>query len=57
MSAWHDRVGDRDLTLFETLTGGAFDRQNWQHSGEFNQNFSKESNAPGFARGNGWFWN
>ena len=51
MSALHDRVGD--LTLFETLTGGAFDRQKWQHSGEFDQNFSKKSNAPGFARG-GW---
>ena len=38
MSAWHDRVGD--LTLLEALTGGAFD-----------QNFSKKSNAPGFARG------
>ena len=49
MSAWHDRVGD--LTLFEALTGGAFDRQNWQHSGEFDQNFSKKSNARGFARG------
>ena len=49
MSAWHDRVGD--LTLFEALTGGAFDRQNWQNSGEFDQNFSKKSNAPGFARG------
>ena len=24
MSAWRDRVGD--LTLFEALTGGAFDR-------------------------------
>ena len=32
MSAWHDRAGD--LTLFEGLTGRAFDRQNWQHSGE-----------------------
>ena len=52
MSAWHDRVGD--LTLFEALTGGAFDRQNWQHSGEFDQNFSKKSNAPGFARLRGW---
>ena len=51
MSAWHDRVGD--LTLFEALTGGAFDRQNWEHSGEFDQNFSKKSNAPGFARGGG----
>ena len=43
-----------DLTLFEALTGGAFDRLNWQHSGEFDQNFSKKSNAPGFARGGGW---
>ena len=40
-----------DLTLFEALTGGAFDRLNWQHSGAFDQNFSKKSNAPGFARG------
>ena len=40
-----------DLTLFEALTGGAFDRLSWQHSGEFDQNFSKKSNAPGFARG------
>ena len=52
MSAWQDRVGD--LTLFEALTGGAFDRQNWRHSGEFDQNFSKKSNAPGFAWGWGW---
>ena len=42
-----------DLTLFEALTGGAFDRLNWQHSGEFDQNFSKKSNAPGFSRGGG----
>ena len=49
----------RDLTLFEALTGGAFDRLNWQHSGEFDQNFSKKSNARGFARGGGaWaVWN
>ena len=39
------------MTLFEALTGGTFDRLNWQHSGEFDQNFSKKSNAPGFARG------
>ena len=51
MSAWHDRVGD--LTLFEALTGRAFDRLNWQHSGEFDQYFSKKSNARGFARGGG----
>ena len=48
----------RDLTLFEALTGGAFDRLNWQHSGEFDQNFSKKSNARGFARGGAWaVWN
>ena len=41
------------MTLFEALTGGAFDRLNWQHSGEFDQNFSKTLNAPGFARGGG----
>ena len=41
------RMGD--LTLFEALTDGAFDRLNWQHSGEFE-----------FARGGGGdgrFWN
>jgi len=39
------------LTPFKALTGGAFDRLNWQYRGEFDQNFSKKSNAPGFARG------
>ena len=38
------------MTLFEALTGGAFDRLNWQHSGEFDQNFSKKSNALEFAQ-------
>ena len=42
------------MTLFEALTGGAFDLLNWQHSGEFDQNFSKKSNARGFAREGGW---
>ena len=42
-----------DLTLFEALMGGAFHRLNWRHSGEFDQNFSKKSNAPGFAWGGG----
>ena len=50
-----------DLTLFEALTSGAFDRLNWQHSRELDQNFSKKSNALGFARvgggGDGQFWN
>ena len=42
-----------DLTLFKALTGGAFDCLTWQHSREFDQNFSKKSNARGFARGGG----
>ena len=42
-----------DLTLFEVQTGGAFDNLNWQHSWEFDQNFFKKSNAPGFSRGEG----
>ena len=42
-----------DLTLFEALTGEEFDCLNWQHSGEFDQNFSKKANARGFARGGG----
>ena len=41
------------MTLFEAPTGGVFDRLNWQHSGEFDQNFSKKSNARGFAWGEG----
>ena len=40
-----------DLTLFESLTGGAFDCLRRQHRGEFDQIFSSKSNAPGFARG------
>ena len=43
-----------DLTLFEAQTGGAFDCLNWQHSGKFDQKFSKKSNAPAFARGGAW---
>ena len=41
--AW--RVGN--LTLFEALTGGTFDRLNWQHSGEFDQNFFQKIKCPG----------
>ena len=36
------------MALFEAQTGGAFDRLNWQHSGGFDQMFSKKSNALGF---------
>ena len=45
-----------DLTFFEAQTGGAFDRLNWQHSGEFDQNFSKKSkprDLPGAGGGGG----
>ena len=42
-----------DLTLSEALTGGAFDRLNWQHSREFDQTFSKKSNVPGGMGGFG----
>ena len=45
--AW--RVGD--LTLFEALTGGTFDRLNWQHSGEF-----QKSQMPGGFPGGGGAW-
>ena len=34
-----------DLTLFEALAGGAFDHLNYPHTGEFDQKFSKKSNA------------
>ena len=40
-----------DLTFFEALTGGAFDRPNWQHSGEFDNNFSNKSNSMEFSQG------
>ena len=41
------------MTLFKALIGEAFDCLNWQYSGEFDQNFSKRSNAPGFVGGGG----
>ena len=51
------RVGD--LTLFEAPTDGAFDRLNWQHSGEFDQNVPKKGQIPrGLpGEGDGRFWN
>ena len=42
-----------DLALFKALTGGAFDRLNWKHSGEFDQNFSKVK-CPGVCPGGAW---
>ena len=41
-----------DLTLFEALTGGAFDRLNWQHSGNLTKIFQK-SQMPGGLPGGG----
>ena len=45
---------DGGFDPLEALTGEAFDRLNWQHGGEFDQNFSKKSNARVFAPGGGW---
>ena len=51
MSAWHDRVAD--LTLFEALTGGAFDVKTGNIAGNLTKIFQKKSNAWGFVRGGG----
>ena len=40
-----------NLTLFEALTGGAFDRLNWQHSGEFEKKFQKSQMSRGLPGG------
>ena len=39
---------------FEALACGAFDQLNCLNTREFDQNFSKRSNARGSARGGGW---
>ena len=52
MSAWHDRVGD--LTLFEALTGGAFDRQNCNTAGYLTKIFQKSQMPRGLPGGGGW---
>ena len=46
-----------DLMLIVALAIGAFDHLNCQHTRDFEQNFSKKSNAQGFTQGHGWFWN
>ena len=48
------RVGD--LTFFEALTGGAFDRLNCQHSGEFDQIFQKSQMPRGLPERGGGGW-
>ena len=54
MSAWHDRVLG-DLTLFEALTGGAFDRQNGNIAGNLTKIFQKSQMPRGLTKGGrGW---
>ena len=57
MSVWHDRVVD--LTLFEALTGGAFDRQNSNIAGNLTKIFQKIQMPRGLpgGGGDGRFWN
>ena len=52
MSAWHDRV--EDLTLFEALTGGAFDRQNGNTAGNLTRIFQKCQMPRGLPGGGEW---
>ena len=42
-----------DSTILEALASGAFDHLNCQDTGEFDQNFSKKSNACGVQGGGG----
>ena len=49
MSAWLDRVGD--WTLFEALTGGAFDRQNGNMAGNLTKIFQKSQMPRGLPGG------
>ena len=42
-----------DFTRFEELAGGAFNNLNCQHTREFDQKFSKQSNAQGSPRRGG----
>ena len=51
MSAWHDRVVD--LTLFEALTSGAFDRQNGNIAGNLTK-ISQKSQMPRGLPWGGW---
>ena len=41
------------MTLFEALTGGAFDRLNWQHSGGIWPKFFEKVKCPGVCPGGG----
>ena len=52
MSAWHDRVAD--LTLFEALTGGAFDVKTGNIAGNLTTIFQKSQMPGGLPPGGGW---
>ena len=52
MSGWHDRVGD--LTLFEALTGGAFDVKTGNIAGNLTKIFQKSQMPGGLPGGGGW---
>ena len=52
MSAWHDRVVD--LTLFEALTGGAFDVKTGNIAGNLNKIFQKSQMPGGLPGEGGW---
>ena len=55
---WNSHWWVGDLTPFEALAGGSFDHLNCQHTKEFDQNFSKKSNARrGRGGGHMRFWN
>ena len=43
-----------NLTLFEGLTAGAFDRLNWQNSGEFDQSQMQSQMPGGLPGGGAW---
>ena len=46
-----------NLTRFDALAGGAFDHLiSCQHTGEFEQNFSKKVKCPGGFLGGGGDW-
>ena len=49
MSAWHDRVVD--LTLFEALTGGAFDVKTGNIAGNLTKSFQKSQMPGGLSGG------
>ena len=54
---WKCHLWVGDLMLIVALAIGVFDHINCRHTRDFDQNFSKKSNAQGLTQGHGWFWN